>query len=135
MTAGTPYTEAVEQTANGQEAEPEQPESTENTIYFSVGSVSAGSGATRYAAYFWNTTTNTNTWASMTDSDGDKIYEVNIPVGYGDNVIFCSMKGTGNNWNNKVNQTSDLIIPTDGKNLYTVKDGTWDKGDGTWSVK
>lgn len=132
MTAGTPYTEAVEQTANGQEAEPEQPESTEKTIYFSTGSVSAGSGATRYAAYFWNTTTNTNTWASMTDSDGDKIYEVNIPVGYGDNVIFCSMKGTGNNWNNKVNQTSDLIIPTDGKNLYTLS-GSWTSG--SWKTK
>lgn len=132
MTAGTPYTEATEQTANGQEAEPEQPETTEQTIYFSVGSVNAGSGVTRYAAYFWNTTTNTNTWVSMTDEDGDKVYEVNIPVGYGDNVIFCSMKGTANSWNNKVNQTSDLIIPTDGKNLYTLS-GSW--SNGAWSTK
>ena len=129
MIAGTPYTEAVEQTANGQEAEPEQPESTETTIYFSVGNAAAGS---RYAAYFWNTSTNTNTWASMTDSDGDNIYEVNIPIGYGDNVIFCSMKGTGNNWNNKVNQTADLIIPTDGRNLYTLG-SSWSSG--SWSTK
>ncbi|MBR5830117.1 MAG: fimbrillin family protein [Tidjanibacter sp.] len=132
MTAGTPYTEATEQTANGQEAEPEQPDVTENVIYFSVGSVNAGSGVTRYAAYFWNTSTNSNTWVSMTDSDGDNIYEVNIPVGYGDNVIFCSMKGTANSWNNKVNQTSDLLIPTDGKNLYTLS-GSWTNG--AWSTK
>jgi hypothetical protein len=42
---------------------------------------------------------------------------------------------TANNWNNKWNQTSDLKAPTDGKNLYTVKENTWDKGGGTWSVK
>jgi hypothetical protein len=40
-----------------------------------------------------------------------------------------------NNWNNKWNQTADLVAPTDGNNLYTVEDGTWDKGGGTWSVK
>ena len=127
MTAGTPYTEATEQTANGVELEPEQPESTEQTIYFSVGNAAAG---TRYAAYFWNSTS--NVWASMTDTDGDKIYEVNIPVGYGENVIFCSMNGVANGWNNKVNQTNDLIIPTDGKNLYTLS-GSWTNG--SWSVK
>ncbi|MBO7300786.1 MAG: fimbrillin family protein [Tidjanibacter sp.] len=127
MTAGTPYTEAVEQTTNGTELEPEQPDSTENVIYFSVGNAAAGS---RYAAYFWNSTS--NVWASMTDSDGDNIYEVNIPVGYGENVIFCSMSGVANSWNNKVNQTNDLIIPTDGKNLYTLS-GSWTNG--SWSVK
>lgn len=133
MTAGTPYTEAVEQTANGVELEPEQPDSTDQVIYFSVGSAAAGS---RYAAYFWDEVAGTNTWASMTDNDGDKIYEVNIPVGYGTKVIFCSMKGTANGWSNKVNQTHDLDIPTDGKNLFTL--GSWketDGGSGSWSVK
>ncbi len=133
MTAGTDYTTATEQTKNGQELEPEQPESTDNTIYFSVGSAAAGS---RYAAYFWDEVAGTNTWASMTDNDGDKIYEVNIPVGYGTKVIFCSMKGTANGWSNKVNQTHDLDIPTDGKNLFTL--GSWketDGGSGSWSVK
>ena len=42
---------------------------------------------------------------------------------------------TANNWNNKWNQTADLVIPTDGKNLYTVAEGAWDKGAGTWSTK
>ena len=133
MTAGTPYTEATEQTENGKELEPEEPDSTDKVIYFSVGSAAAGS---RYAAYFWDEVAGTNTWASMTDNDGDKIYEVNIPVGYGTKVIFCSMKGTANGWSNKVNQTHDLDIPTDGKNLFTL--GSWketDGGSGSWSVK
>lgn len=38
-----------------------------------------------------------------------------------------------NNWNSKWNQTSDLDIP-EGMNCYTVKDATWDKGGGTWSL-
>ena len=130
MTAGTPYTEATEQTTNGQELEPEQPEATETVIYFSVGLAISGE---RYAAYFWDAN-GVNVWASMTDSDGDNVYEVNIPVGYsvGDNVIFCAMKGTANGWNNKVNQTGDLVIPTDGKNFYTLG-SSWSTG--SWSVK
>ena len=75
----------------------------------------------------------------MTDADKDGIYEVHLPEGYdyGCNIIFCRMNPStsANNWNNKWNQTSDLKTPTDGKNLYTVKASTWDKGGGTWSVK
>ena len=86
----------------------------------------------RFAAYFFG---NGEKWVSMTDSNGDGVYEVEAPAGY-PNVIFCRMNPatTDNNWNNKWNQTSDLTIPTDGKNLYTVKDGTWDQGGGTWST-
>lgn len=87
----------------------------------------------RFAIYYFG---NGDGWASMTDSNGDGIYEAVVPAGYA-NVIFCRMNPstTANNWNNKWNQTADLKAPTDGKNLYTVKDGTWDKGGGTWSVK
>lgn len=89
----------------------------------------------RFAAYFFG---NGEKWVGMTDADKDGIYEVAIPADkVYPNVIFCRMNpsNSSNNWNNKWNQTSDLTIPTDGKNLYTVKDGTWDKGGGTWSVK
>ena len=50
--------------------------------------------------------------------------------------MFCRMNpgATANNWTNKWNQTADLKVPTDGTNLYTVKEGTWDNGGGTWSV-
>lgn len=85
----------------------------------------------RFAAYFFG---NGEAWVSMVDSDADGIYEVTSPTKSYTNVIFCRMKGsaTANNWDNKMNQTSDLTY--DGtNNLYTVKEGTWDKGGGSWS--
>lgn len=137
MTAGTDYTTAVEQTVSGKEPEVEEPEVTANMLYLKPNSNWMADNA-RFAAYFFGGTPGEK-WVSMTDSDADGIYEVNIPEGYdyGCSVIFCRMNPstTANNWNNKWNQTSDLTAPTDGKNLYTVKDGTWDKGGGTWSVK
>lgn len=137
MTAGTDYTTAVEQTVSGKEPEVEEPEVTANMLYLKPNSNWKVDNA-RFAAYFFGGTPG-EIWVSMADSDADGIYEVNIPEGYdyGCNVIFCRMNPntTANNWNNKWNQTSDLTAPTDGKNLYTVKDGTWDKGGGTWSTK
>ena len=89
----------------------------------------------RFAAYFFG---NGETWVSMTKVAGETgLYEVTIPTDKKyPNVIFCRMNpsASANNWNNKWNQTSDLVIPTDGKNHYTVKAGTWDKGGGTWSI-
>lgn len=136
MTAGTDYTTAVEQTVSGKEPEVEEPEVTANMLYLKPNSNWKVDNA-RFAAYFFG---NGDKWVSMTDSDSDGIYEVNIPEGYdygSGNVIFCRMNPntTANNWNNKWNQTADLAIPKDGTNLYTVKDGTWDNGGGTWSVK
>ena len=94
-----------------------------------------GSGKVpRFAAYFFG---NGETWASMTDEDGDQMFEVTVPTNkVYPNVIFCRMNPSNNtnNWNNKYNQTGDLVIPTDGKNHYTVKNGTWDSGGGTWST-
>ena len=136
VTTGSSYTSAPLQTENGPEPEYVQPDVTDEVLYLKPNSNWLVDNA-RFAAYFFNAAG--NTWVSATDSDGDGIYEVNIPTGYtfGDNVIFCRMnpKTTANNWNNKWNQTEDLVIPTDGNNLYTIKDGTWDKGGGTWSKK
>ena len=85
----------------------------------------------RFAAYFFG---NGEKWVSMTYNSELGLYEVDVPAGY-PNVIFCRMNpgATANNWNNKWNQTADLTIPTNGNNHYTVKEGTWDKGGGTWS--
>ena len=90
------------------------------------------SDGARFAAYFFG---NGETWVSMTDSDGDGIYSCTSPNKSYPNVIFCRMNpsASANNWNNKYNQTGDLTIPTNGNNLYTVKEGTWDKGGGSWS--
>ena len=87
----------------------------------------------RFAAYFFGSG---DAWASMTKVEGETdLYQVVTPEGNWTNVIFCRMNpsASANNWNNKWNQTSDLVY--DGtKNHYTVKSGTWDKGGGTWSV-
>ena len=89
----------------------------------------------RFAAYFYG---NGETWVSMTKVAGEtNLYEVAVPTTkVYPNVIFCRMNpsAAANNWTNKWNQTEDLTIPTDGKNHYTVKENTWDKGGGTWSV-
>ena len=88
----------------------------------------------RFAAYFFG---NGETWVSMTDTNGDGIYEVKVPTDKKyPNVIFCRMNpgNAANNWNNKWNQTGDLVIPTTGANHYTVPEGTWDKANGTWST-
>ena len=134
---GVDYTTVSEQTVNGEEPKQEEPEVTEKVVYLKPNSNWTQSNA-RFAAYFWGGTTGEK-WVSMTASDTTGVYEVHLPEGYdyGCNIIFCRMNPstTANNWNNKWNQTSDLKTPTDGKNLYTVKDGTWDKGGGSWSVK
>lgn len=91
----------------------------------------------RFAVYYWDNQGNEG-WADLVDSDGDGIYEVlTSALGDATNIIFCRMNpdNAANNWNNKWNQTADLIVPTDGTNLYTVASDAWDNGDGTWSVK
>ena len=116
------------------EAKPQDPvvEPTETVLYLQPNANWKVDGA-RFAAYFFG---NGETWVDMTLVEGETdIYAVTVPAGFND-IIFVRMNpsATDNNWNNKWNQTADLKVPTDGNNLYTVKDGTWDKGGGTWSV-
>ena len=88
----------------------------------------------RFAAYFFG---NGDTWVSMTDANADGIYECAIPTTKSyPSVIFCRMKGSTNtnNWTNTWNQTNDLTVPTDGKNRYTIDEGAWSKGNGSWST-
>ena len=88
----------------------------------------------RFAAYFFG---DGEAWVSMTKVAGESnLYEVTSPAGKNfTNVIFCRMNpsASANNWNNKWNQTSDLTY-NGSSNCYTVKEGTWDKGGGTWST-
>ena len=137
MAEGVAHSTATKQTVSGKEPVQEEPEVTEKVVYLKPNSNWKADGA-RFAAYFFNGATGEK-WVSMTYTGSNDIYEVHLPEGYdyGCDIIFCRMNPstTANNWNNKWNQTSDLKTPTDGKNLYTVKAGTWDKGGGTWSVK
>ena len=87
----------------------------------------------RFAAYFFG---NGETWVSMTDHDGNGIYEVKVPEDkVYPSVIFCRMNSSAsaNNWDNKWNQTGDLTVPTNGNNCFTVPDGAWDGSTSTWS--
>ena len=112
------------------------PEPVDNNLYLNPNANWKVDNA-RFAVYAFETG-KSEKWIDMVDSDSDGIYEfdkANIE-GY-TNIIFCRMNpgATDNNWNNKWNQTADLKVPTDGTNLYTVKEGTWDNGGGTWSTK
>ena len=84
--------------------------------------------------YLFNSGTNASCWVDMTDPDGDGVYSAALPEGDWSFVIFCRMNGAAseNNWNNKWNQTADLF-PPEGTNCYSVAEGTWDNGGGTWS--
>ncbi|MBR3827195.1 MAG: hypothetical protein IKJ38_05735 [Alistipes sp.] len=88
----------------------------------------------RFAVYTWNDST--NKWVDMKDSDSDGIYEVLKSDVY-TNIIFCRMNPatTDNIWDNKWNQTSDLKVPTDGNNLFTLPNGSWDGASTSWSKK
>lgn len=101
-------------------------------IYLKPNSNWTQAGA-RFAVYTWDST---NKWVDMKDSDGDGIYEV-LKSDLYSNIIFCRMNpsATDNNWNNKWNQTDDLTIPTDGNNLFTLPNGSWDNATTSWSKK
>ena len=89
------------------------------TLYFKPNSSWTGDNIT-FAAWIWATGAN-GSWFAMDDSDADGIYAVTFPKEL-DNIIFASMNGA-TDWNNKVNQTADLKVPTDGKNTYAAD--TW----------
>ncbi len=97
----------------------------------------------RFAVYYW-TSDSDNGWVDMT-SEGEGIYKAVIPAGYS-NIIFCRMDGANpdNNWDNKWNQTADLVALAD--DTFTItgpSTGVWasgteigggtDGGDGTGS--
>lgn len=88
----------------------------------------------RFAAYFFGT--DGEAWSGMIVVPGKPgIYYTTKPAGAFENVIFCRMNpsASANNWNNKWNQTGDLVIPTDGKNYYRLTGGEWDGVTGSWS--
>ena len=106
-----------------------------NSKLYLVPSSKWTSGNARFAMYFFNSADDT-AWVNMSDSDGDGIYEGDVPQdAQWNNVIFCRMDGsaTENTWSNKVYQTEDLF-PDSNTNCYTVIDSTTSTKDGgTWS--
>jgi hypothetical protein len=92
------------------------------------------SDSPRIEAYFFGD--KGDAWVTMTANAG--LYECSAPEGYA-NVIFVRMDPAKpeHNWDSKWNQTGDLVIPTDGKNKFTINSWDGDNGNsaGTWSVK
>ena len=90
--------------------------------------------APRFAIYVYGS--GGDSWASMTAVEGeDNLYKAVVPKGNWTNVIFCRMNGgtTSNGWGNRYNQTGNLTY-NGTQNWYTVKEGTWDNGGGTWAL-
>lgn len=126
---------------NPEPAPGETPEPAGNMVYFSAKHWE--SDGAWFAIYCWSTSG--NGWSRLEDNDGDGIHEGTLPEGFepGCGALFCRMNPAYNEcaWNGDTvkdrvwNQTTDTIVPTDGNNLFTVKDGEWDGATGTWSKK
>lgn len=69
----------------------------------------------------------------MTTTDGIH-YETTVPDA-AQTIIFVrhNPAATTPGWDSKWNQTSDLAVSAD-NNCYTIAEGAWDKGEGTWST-
>jgi hypothetical protein len=105
------------------------------TLYLQPNSNWMQDGA-RFAAVLATEGWGSQIWVDVLDTDGDGLYELNIPQdgnAYAI-VIFCRMNpnAAANNWDNRWNQSADLNMPTDNKIVYVV-DG-WDKS-GQWIEK
>ncbi len=88
-------------------------------------------GNERYAIYFFGDGSNTDGWISMEKVANDaSTYQATIDDKW-PKVIFCRMNGTStdNNWDNKWNQSADLILADagEGNNCYTMPGATWSK--------
>ena len=93
--------------------------STDVTLYF-VPDADWSAGGVTFAAWIW-ATGGSGTWYEMVEANG--AYAVTFPKEL-DNIIFASMNGA-TDWNNKVKQTADLKVPTDGSNAYDAATGAW----------
>ena len=108
-------------------------ESTNITHFYLTPNGNWKSDGARFAAYFFG---NGEEWVDM-EKVNDDLYFCDIPTTKSyPSVILCRMNpgNASNDWTNKWNQTGDLTIPTDGKNLFTLKDGEWEGATGTWST-
>ncbi len=92
----------------------------------------------KFSAYYFGGTVGENGIFTnfLTAADGTH-YEATVPDG-ATTVIFVRHNPTltSPDWGDDKswNQTNNLTIPTDGTNCYTVADGVWSNGDGSWSI-
>lgn len=103
-----------------------------NTVYLKPNSNWTSDNAW-FAIYVYNG--GSGAWAQMS-SAGNGYYKAEIPDGSWTNIIFCRMNpaSTSLSWDNRWNQTSDLNIPTGDNKCYTIAEGAWSEGDGSWGA-
>ena len=84
-------------------------------------------------------------WFDLTKVGASNVYRVeNFNIGTHTTIVFCRMNGwedkLDNNWDNKDQQTNNLVINSaSGPSVitmrkYTVANGAWSYGDGSWSA-
>ena len=95
-----------------------------HTIYLNPDSWTADSA--RFSVYYWNNTNPNGSWAEMVKVDANsQYYMVEIPNEYQDiMMVRLDPNKPENNWDNDWNQSGNLTIPTDGKNLYQLDNKT-----------
>lgn len=116
-------TDSVKVTVDGPETYyAEYTKKTSNTVYLKTTSAWREANA-RFACYLWNSSG--NIWVNMTNV-GEGIYKAEIPTGYS-NIIFARFNpnDSTNNFDVDWGQTSDLIVQTDGKNMYVLNSNSW----------
>ncbi|MBO7234777.1 MAG: InlB B-repeat-containing protein [Paludibacteraceae bacterium] len=90
----------------------------------------------RFAIYWW-ADGGKNGWVDMTAIDCySDIYTAEIPAGVTDfKFVRLNPNTNANNFNDGVkwDETLNLKVQNDGKNLYTIADDAWSNGNGTWS--
>ena len=91
----------------------------------------------RFAIYWW-ADGGKNGWVDMTAVDCySNTYTAEIPAGVTEfKFVRLNPNTNANNFNNGVkwDETLNLTIQNDGKNLYTIADNAWSNGNGTWST-
>lgn len=90
----------------------------------------------KFSIYYFNNESD-NGWTAFMTSVDATTYSADVPDNYG-NIIFVrhNPQAAAPGWekDNKWNQTNDLAVPTDGSDCYTIAEGAWDNGDGSWST-
>ena len=91
----------------------------------------------RFAIYWW-ADGGKNGWVDMTAVDCySNTYTAEIPAGVTEfKFVRLNPNTNANNFNNGVkwDETLNLKVQNDGKNLYTIADNAWSNGNGTWST-
>ena len=82
-----------------------------------------------FAVYSFNSN-NINQWASLTDEDGDGVYEGSVDVKNHEKIIFVRMNPASDElgWDNMWSQTSDLVLKDAEGNCWEVSgwnEGAW----------